>query len=1467
MNKQPPASTQPGLVTLRDAGPLLPPHANKAPRPTRRGRKPDEELQTDAAADLPSTEESDQATYSPEVLDAAGVNTTGAEPAPWTARYAQAATGVVSDAAAGSTAAASTAGTVGGVSAAIGLPTGLLAGLGVVSVAAVAGGGGGGGGSSDTTAPSAPTIAVVGGNDIVTAGEKAAGITISGTAEANATVTVTWGSVVKTASADSLGAYSTQFAAGEIPADGATTVNATARDAAGNTSSAATRAVNVDTSNNNVPVADGYIRDAAIWIDTNNDGTADYDTGRTTDAQGNFVLDADIPSGTLFALGGVNIDTGIPNTLVLKAPTGSTVINPLTTLLHNFIESSPTPVTTQAASAALATALGLTNDTNLATFDPLAAIGNNALQGQRAAAQIATLLTQGAGNDSTAGNTILNNLAGIVRNAPAASLNMGDIATLNGALDGVVTRTPANTILNATSAIQNAGDFTAIAQAQSQALDTTAPAAPMLVLNTPGNDATPVVRIQFNTSAVDGTAAVARNTVRVLEGNTELGSAVLENIDISRGYVDITLSNLGAEGVHTLHASLTDGARLSTDSAPVTHTLDTTLPAIAITQVATDDVVNSAERVSGAVVSGTTDAENGREVSLLQGNTVVATGQVSNGTWSATLRQENLAEGSHAITARVNDLAGNSATSASHNFTVDATVPNLAITSASTTTDSTPVITGTADASLTITVVVGAATYTTVASGGTWSIDTGSATPTSGTFTALGNGIHTVSASTQDAAGNPRNVGQSLLMDPSLAPPAVVPGVVSVVVSGTTGAVNDNLNAGDEVNFAVTFSENILVTGTPRLAVQIGTDTVYANYASGSGTTSLIFTTTIQAGQNSDASGLQVGANALQLNGGTLLDSDGNAATLSHGLMIGQTIYVVDTSAPVFTSGNAPSVGENHTISVPAHDASLQGGEDGITYSLSGTDAALFNLYTGTGQILFKASPDYEAPADANADNAYQVTLRATDRAGNSTDQALTINVTDDPNDGVAIQASIDLGIYGTLIQPYQYDSDADGVVDKILYHWDRSGDGTSANTGSLNGGLDTVTYDTLATLFRADRDGNLDSNSQIDDTYRFATLNGVQVALPVAGRPVDQTLQDNQAYTGLAEFWDTYNSGFMTSGQPASWSPSYYWTSTPSGNTKHGSIFLANGTLLFQFDSSQTGYMVALEVLGVPIDTSNPVFTSGAQVSIMENTAGTAYDATANGDNGITYTLAGTDAALFNINPSSGEITFKNLANYEAPGDSGGDNIYDLSVRATELGGNSATQAVQITVTNDTADDNLTPVIDLGNMGKLIAPVLVDGKTYYYWDRSGDGTSASSGSLNGGSDLLSMNAIANIFNKNAAGVAETFATRVGSYDKPDDTFHFGTISGVNVALPTLGTTFNFAALQDNQAYADMAEIWDTHNSGANTSGIPTDWAAGVAMYWTATDIGGSHALVQLSTGSMTGQPDSLTYYVALQVL
>ena len=63
-----------------------------------------------------------------------------------------------------------------------------------------------------------------------------------------------------------------------------------------------------------------------------------------------------------------------------------------------------------------------------------------------------------------------------------------------------------------------------------------------------------------------------------------------------------------------------------------------------------------------------------------------------------------------------------------------------------------------------------------------------------------------------------------------------------------------------------------------------------------------------------------------------------------------------------------------------------------LKWSLSGHDADLFCIGNGDGDSLhpqmacsrFKASPDYEDPRDAGRNNRYEVTIIATDSAGNT---------------------------------------------------------------------------------------------------------------------------------------------------------------------------------------------------------------------------------------------------------------------------------------------------------------------------------------------------------------------------------------------------------------------------------------------------------------------------------------------------
>ena len=80
---------------------------------------------------------------------------------------------------------------------------------------------------------------------------------------------------------------------------------------------------------------------------------------------------------------------------------------------------------------------------------------------------------------------------------------------------------------------------------------------------------------------------------------------------------------------------------------------------------------------------------------------------------------------------------------------------------------------------------------------------------------------------------------------------------------------------------------------------------------------------------------------------------------------------------------------------------------------MAGTDAARFSI-NEDGELTFKSSPDYEAPNDANKDNVYEVTIRASDGSLMST---LDVEVTvTDANESGAITGptSIDYPENGT---------------------------------------------------------------------------------------------------------------------------------------------------------------------------------------------------------------------------------------------------------------------------------------------------------------------------------------------------------------------------------------------------------------------------------------------------------------------
>lgn len=67
------------------------------------------------------------------------------------------------------------------------------------------------------------------------------------------------------------------------------------------------------------------------------------------------------------------------------------------------------------------------------------------------------------------------------------------------------------------------------------------------------------------------------------------------------------------------------------------------------------------------------------------------------------------------------------------------------------------------------------------------------------------------------------------------------------------------------------------------------------------------------------------------------------------------------------------------------------------TWSVSGADAALFAIGSSTGVLTWQASPNYEAPLDANGDNVYEITLTATNSQGSDlVNHTITVTDVDD---------------------------------------------------------------------------------------------------------------------------------------------------------------------------------------------------------------------------------------------------------------------------------------------------------------------------------------------------------------------------------------------------------------------------------------------------------------------------------------
>lgn len=135
-----------------------------------------------------------------------------------------------------------------------------------------------------------------------------------------------------------------------------------------------------------------------------------------------------------------------------------------------------------------------------------------------------------------------------------------------------------------------------------------------------------------------------------------------------------------------------------------------------------------------------------------------------------------------------------------------------------------------------------------------------------------------------------------------------------------------------------------------------------------------------------------------------------------------------------------------------------------------------------------------------------------------------------------------------------------------------------------------------------------------------------------------------------------------------------------------------------------------------VALHDAAPVITSNgggakAAVTVAENTnfVTTVLAADPEGKHPTYSIVDGADRARFAIDPETGRLSFVNAPDREAPTDVGGDNIYNVTVRASD-GLKTVDQALAVTVTN--VNDS-SPVITSNGGGRQAAVTVTENKEF----------------------------------------------------------------------------------------------------------------------------------------------------------
>ena len=402
-------------------------------------------------------------------------------------------------------------------------------------------------------------------------------------------------------------------------------------------------------------------------------------------------------------------------------------------------------------------------------------------------------------------------------------------------------------------------------------------------------------------------------------------------------------------------------------------------------------------------------------------------------------------------------------------------------------------------------------------------------------------------------------------------------------------------------------------------------------------------------------------------------------------------ITVIDENedAPVVTGSQTLSFRENTSITTRLYTYQARDMDRGemITWSLEGDDRDNFAIDEGV--LTFNEEPDYEDPGDVNDDSEYEITVVASDGTYRGT-LDVTVMVTD-INEGPEIRGPATRTVsenFEDMVATYTGEDPEDTTAD--ITRWSVAG---------RDGGDFTINEDGELTFrnppdFERPADSNRDNEYEVtvraSDGRHYGTLEVTVTVEAVneapefrSGSRTSFTHRENGTsalYTYRAtdpegdditwavdgadggDFEISEDGGVLTFKTP----PDFEDPGDFDGDNEYLVTVVAKDD---QSNPSVLEVIVAVTELNEGPEIRETPANTG--ITVSENSEGVLFDYSATDpedpDAEITrWSVTGTDGGDFTIN-EDGELSFRNVPDFERPADSNRDNEYLVTVRASD--------------------------------------------------------------------------------------------------------------------------------------------------------------------------------------------------------